>query len=87
MARRSYAVASIGGSLIGLSWLADGASAAALISPHVVTAVVVIGGLAATLPAHYGFGPAPRQAQSPGATRKLGARNRAEAIHLADEKG
>ncbi len=41
----------LGASLIGPSWLADGASAVALIALHVVTAAVVIGGFAATLPA------------------------------------
>jgi FtsH-binding integral membrane protein len=39
-------------SVIGPSWLADGASAAALIALHVVTAVVVIVGLAGTLPGY-----------------------------------
>lgn len=37
-------------SLIGPSWFADGGTALALISLHVVTAVVVIAGLARTLP-------------------------------------
>jgi Family of unknown function (DUF6069) len=39
-------------SVIGPSWFADGASAVCLIALHVVTAVVVIGGFAATLPFH-----------------------------------
>jgi hypothetical protein len=55
----------LGASLIGPSWLADGASAVALISLHVVTAVVVIGGFAATLPARCGFGAAPRSGTIP----------------------
>ena len=38
-------------SIIGPAWLADGASSVALIALHVVTAVVVIVGFAATLPA------------------------------------
>jgi Family of unknown function (DUF6069) len=37
-------------SMIGPSWLADGASAVALMSLHLVTAVVVIVGFAGTLP-------------------------------------
>jgi hypothetical protein len=37
-------------SIIGPSWLADGASAVAQILLHVVVAVVVIGGFAATVP-------------------------------------
>lgn len=37
-------------SVIGPSWLADGASAVALVSLHFVTAVVVISGFAGTLP-------------------------------------
>jgi hypothetical protein len=37
-------------SLVGPAWFADGASAVALISLHVVTAVVVITGFARTLP-------------------------------------
>lgn len=37
-------------SLIGPSWRADGASAVALIGLHFVTAIVVINGLAGTLP-------------------------------------
>jgi Family of unknown function (DUF6069) len=43
-------------SIIGPSWFADGASAVALISLHVVTAVVVISGFAATLPVRRGVG-------------------------------
>ena len=43
-------------SIIGPSWFADGAGAVALISLHVVTAVVVIIGFAATLPVHRGVG-------------------------------
>lgn len=43
-------------SIIGPSWFADGASAAALISLHVVTAIVVITGLAATLPVRLSVG-------------------------------
>ena len=39
-------------SIVGPSWLADGTGAVALIAMHVVTAVVVIRGLAKTLPAH-----------------------------------
>ncbi len=38
-------------SMIGPSYFADGASAVGLMGLHVVTAAVVIGGLAATLPA------------------------------------
>jgi hypothetical protein len=38
-------------SIVGPSWFADGASAVALISLHVVTAVVVISGFVRTLPA------------------------------------
>ena len=38
-------------SMIGPSYLADGASAVALIALHFVTAIVVIGGLATTLTA------------------------------------
>jgi hypothetical protein len=56
----------LGASLIGPSWLADGASAVALISLHVVTAVVVIGGFAATLPARCGFEAVPRSGTIPG---------------------
>jgi hypothetical protein len=56
----------LGLSLIGPSWLADGTSAVALISLHVVTAAVVIGGFAATLPARCGFGAAPRSGTIPG---------------------
>jgi Family of unknown function (DUF6069) len=41
-------------SVIGPSWLADGASAVALVGLHFVTAGVVIGGLGATLPARRG---------------------------------
>ena len=41
-------------SMIGPSYLADGASAVALITLHIVTAVVVIVGFAATLPVHRG---------------------------------
>ncbi len=37
-------------SIIGPAWLADGASAVALIALHIVTAVVVISGFAGTLP-------------------------------------
>jgi len=37
-------------SIIGPNWLADGSSALALIGLHVVTAAVVIGGFAGTLP-------------------------------------
>jgi hypothetical protein len=37
-------------SVIGPSWLADGASAVSLIALHFVTAVVVISGFAVTLP-------------------------------------
>jgi hypothetical protein len=40
----------LGVSIIGPNWLADGASAVALISLHVVTAAVVITGLFRTLP-------------------------------------
>jgi Family of unknown function (DUF6069) len=56
----------LGASLIGPSWLADGASAVALICLHFVTAVVVVGGFAATLPARCGFGTAPRSGTIPG---------------------
>lgn len=58
--------AGLGASLIGPSWLADGTSAVALISLHVVTAGVVIGGFAATLPARCEFGTAPRSGTIPG---------------------
>jgi hypothetical protein len=44
-------------SVIGPSWLADGSSAAALIALHLVTAAVVIIGLAGTIPL-VGNGPA-----------------------------
>jgi hypothetical protein len=37
-------------SIIGPSWLADGASGVSLIGLHVVTAIVVISGFAGTLP-------------------------------------
>lgn len=37
-------------SIIGPSWLADGASSVSLIGLHVVTAIVVISGFAGTLP-------------------------------------
>ena len=37
-------------SIIGPTWLADGASAVALITLHIVTAAVVIIGFAGTLP-------------------------------------
>ena len=37
-------------SIIGPSWLADGSSAVALIAMHVVTAAVVVSGIAGTLP-------------------------------------
>ena len=39
-------------SIIGPTWLADGASAVALIMLHIVTAVVVISGFAGTLSVH-----------------------------------
>ena len=41
-------------SMVGPSWFADGASAVALMSLHVVTAVVVIIGFATTLPVRRG---------------------------------
>jgi hypothetical protein len=41
-------------SVIGPTWLADGASSVALISLHVVTAVAVISGFAGTLPIRRG---------------------------------
>ncbi len=41
-------------SVIGPTWLADGASSVALIALHVVTAVVVVYGFAGTLPVHRG---------------------------------
>jgi hypothetical protein len=53
-------------SIIGPTWLADGASAVALISMHVVTAAVVISGFAKTLPVHRG------DCDSPCVTRWLG---------------
>jgi Family of unknown function (DUF6069) len=52
--RRLWAIVgstSLALSMIGPAWSADGASAVALMCMHVVTAVVVIGGFAATLPA------------------------------------
>jgi Family of unknown function (DUF6069) len=44
-------------SMIGPSWLADGATAAALIALHVAVAVVVIVGFARTLPRDCRCGP------------------------------
>jgi Family of unknown function (DUF6069) len=52
-------------SIIGPAWLADGASAVALITLHIATAVVVINGFARTLPA-YRFAVIRRARQRPG---------------------
>ena len=51
-------------SVIGPSWLAEGASAAALIGLHVVVAAVVIVGFARTLPARQAQ-PAPMEEADP----------------------
>jgi predicted NBD/HSP70 family sugar kinase len=53
-------------SVAGPAWVADGASAVALISLHVVTAVVVITGFARTLPAHGHAGEFGRRRTRPG---------------------
>ena len=45
-------------STIGPSWLADGATGVALVALHFVTAIVVITGLAGTLPLRRGAGEA-----------------------------
>jgi hypothetical protein len=60
-------------SMIGPSYLADGASAVALMSLHLVTAVVVIVGFAGTLPVRRGRGEArPPQATAGSSSGTIG---------------
>jgi hypothetical protein len=61
-------------SIIGPSWLADGASAVALIALHIVTAVVVIRGFAPTVGRPQGAGVGSRRATR--ARTSIGRRSR-----------